>query len=137
MKICRDCGVCCHYTEMQLSIKDIQNIEKNNPKNLSRNDFCEIVDGFFQLKNIDDHCIFLDPYQNTCTIYNNRPEGCKFYPMIFDENQNRCILDKDCPYRREFYKHAPNYKSTCKKLRNWIKEELIPSDQRKKKSSFS
>jgi uncharacterized protein len=123
MKICLTCGHCCLNTEMQLSEKDILRIEQNHK--LDRIDFCVKSEGLFQLKNVDQHCFFLEPKDKTCKIYMDRPTGCGFYPLIFDEETNKCQLDKDCPYWQEFYRHVPELKKRCKALKEWIHQELL------------
>jgi Fe-S-cluster containining protein len=58
-------------------------------------------DGFKVLQNSGaGRCVFHDGSQ--CTIYENRPKGCKLYPIIFDENSMSAVRDKLCPYRNEF-----------------------------------
>ncbi|MHA1720651.1 MAG: YkgJ family cysteine cluster protein [Promethearchaeota archaeon] len=125
MKICLSCSKCCFYTEMELSNQDIKRIEDKNIYGLKRDDFCVKVEGFFKLRNVDNHCIFLNPDSNLCKIYSYRPTGCKFYPLIFDQEKNKCIIDDDCPYKNLFYKHKPIFKKNCHNLRKWISNELI------------
>jgi Fe-S-cluster containining protein len=55
---------------------------------------------WLQIKNYDGRCIFHDGKQ--CSIYENRPEGCKTYPLVYDEDKKGVTLDEDCPYRNEF-----------------------------------
>jgi uncharacterized protein len=58
-------------------------------------------DGFKVLKNSSaGRCVFHDG--SKCTIYEDRPKGCKLYPVIYDENLMRAVKDTDCPYRNEF-----------------------------------
>jgi len=57
-------------------------------------------DGWLRLKNRDGRCVFIDG--NQCLIYENRPEGCKSYPILYDEDKNCATLDEDCPHRDEF-----------------------------------
>lgn len=57
-------------------------------------------DGWLQLKNQKGRCVFNDGKK--CLIYENRPEGCKFYPIIYDEDRKCAVLDEDCPHRNEF-----------------------------------
>ncbi len=57
--------------------------------------------GFKVLKNSRaGRCVFHDGTQ--CTIYENRPKGCKLYPIIFDEDLGLAVRDKLCPFRDEF-----------------------------------
>ena len=100
MNFCLSCAKCCYNTEMELSKQDIKRIEDQNTLGLKRDDFCFKTDGFFKLKNKDNHCIFLDPDTNYCKIYLIRPTGCKFYPLIFNQEKNKCVIDDDCPYKK-------------------------------------
>ena len=125
MNICLSCGKCCYNTEMELSKQDISRIEDQNTLGLIRDDFCFKVDGFIKLKNIDNHCLFLDPDTNHCKVYSFRPTGCKFYPLIFNQEKNRCVIDDECPYKKKFFKHKPILKKNCKELRKWVSNELI------------
>ena len=125
MNICLSCAKCCYNTEMELSKQDISRIEDQNTLGLIRDDFCFKVDGFIKLKNIDNHCIFLDPDTKHCKIYLFRPIGCRFYPLIFNQEKNKCVIDDDCPYKNNFYKHKPILKKNCRELRKWVSNELI------------
>lgn len=91
------CIQCCLETEMPLSKEDIERIKGLG---FGYNSFVVSRDGWLQLKNYDGRCVFNDGKQ--CLIYENRPEGCKLYPIIFDEGRNCATLDKDCPHRDEF-----------------------------------
>lgn len=108
---------------MQLSEQDIIRIEQKH--HLKRIEFCSQVDGLYQLKNIDQHCIFFEPDNKTCKIYMERPTGCGFYPLIYLEEENKCELDKNCPNWQEFYRHVPELKKRCKTLKEWIHRELL------------
>jgi Fe-S-cluster containining protein len=58
-------------------------------------------DGFKMLRNSSGGgCVFHDGKQ--CTIYSNRPAGCRLYPIIFDEDLNHPVKDGLCPYADEF-----------------------------------
>jgi Fe-S-cluster containining protein len=91
------CIRCCENTMMILSIDDIKNIENLGFK---KNFFVLQKEGWMLLKNNKGRCVFHDDIK--CTIYNNRPIGCKLYPVIYDKDKNCAILDKDCPYRTCF-----------------------------------
>ena len=122
---CQNCGECCLRTEMILSKNDIYKIMKNSPKNLKKKDFVfKNKEGFFQLKNIRDHCIFLDPLSKQCKIYKHRPQGCRFYPLIFDFQEKICISDNDCPRPHLFYQNKSELKNTCEDLMRFLKQEL-------------
>ncbi len=58
-------------------------------------------DGLKMLRNSSSgRCVFHDGEQ--CTIYSNRPAGCRLYPIIFDEDLSHPVKDGLCPYRDEF-----------------------------------
>jgi len=52
------------------------------------------------LKNHKGRCVFLS--DNGCKIYVNRPEGCQQYPLVYDENVHKAVIDHLCPYGDEF-----------------------------------
>ncbi|NHK30484.1 MAG: YkgJ family cysteine cluster protein [Asgard group archaeon] len=93
--ICADfsCAACCKDTKMMLSQKDIENITSIG---YNKKDFVYLdTDGFFKLQNINGLCFFLK--DNKCEIYDHRPQGCRFYPIIYDLDLKKAILDGDCP----------------------------------------
>jgi len=45
-------------------------------------------------------CVFHDG--EGCSIYEDRPQGCKLYPIIFSEDSMSAVKDDLCPYRNEF-----------------------------------
>lgn len=50
-----------------------------------------------KLKNVNGHCVFLDPETNACAIYPDRPEGCRLYPLVYDPERNEVVVDELCP----------------------------------------
>ncbi|MFX1477637.1 MAG: YkgJ family cysteine cluster protein [Promethearchaeota archaeon] len=123
---CENCGQCCIRTEMILSKQDIKRIKKNAPKNLVRKKFIFKNDeGFFQLKNLEEHCIFLDFQSKKCKIYDIRPKGCIFYPLIYDSSVNQCVIDKDCPRPQFFYQDKQELRNVCESLKRFLRAELL------------
>ncbi len=105
------CSRCCHNTEMMLTESDIKRIEK-----LGYSNFWYELDGFLFLKNINGKCIFLGR-NGLCTIYQHRPEGCRYYPYICDPETMEIYVDEECPYAAEFLLDKPNaLKELVKKL---------------------
>ncbi len=93
---CSNCGVCCTETEMLLSKKDIKRLEK---KGFSQNQFLQYDNqGYAQLKNLDGYCFFYDLKNQKCSVYVDRPAGCRVYPVILDEEVG-IILDDICESR--------------------------------------
>lgn len=91
------CIQCCKETQMILSDKDVKRIQNLGYKH---DFFVNKQDGWLQLKNQNGLCVFHDG--NNCLIYENRPEGCRLYPIIFDKDKNSETLDIDCPHRDRF-----------------------------------
>jgi len=91
------CIECCLETEMSLLKEDIERIKGLG---FDYDYFVVDRDSWLQLKNRDGRCVFNDG--NQCLIYENMPEGCKSYPIIYDEDKNCATLDEDCPHRDEF-----------------------------------
>ncbi len=90
---CSNCGVCCTETEMLLSKKDIQRLES---KGFNQNYFASYDNlGYVQLKNRDGYCFFYDLKSRQCSVYADRPSGCRVYPVIFDEEKG-IVLDDIC-----------------------------------------
>lgn len=124
---CRDCGICCLNTDMILSEQDISLILKSCASNdLRREDFIfRNKRGHFQLKGIENHCVFFDTITKTCKIYYARPQGCRFYPLIYDYDKKKCVFDKDCPRTHFFYQNNDKLERSCKKIKKFIKEQLF------------
>ena len=80
-----------------LSNKDIERIEKLG---FNKSFFVKKHKGWFQLKNKDGRCVFHNG--KNCSVYPYRPEGCRLYPIIYDEEKNCATLDEDCPHGNEF-----------------------------------
>lgn len=122
---CENCGECCLETEMILSQQDIESIKKKYNTNIREHDFVfKNKNEQFQLKNIEGHCVFLDSYSKKCNIYKYRPQGCRFYPLIFDINEEKCKLDEDCPRNNLFYENKQNLKIACQNLKIFLKKQL-------------
>jgi Fe-S-cluster containining protein len=93
---CSNCGVCCTETEMLLCKKDIKRLET---KGFSQNQFVSFdKQGYATLKNRDGYCVFYDLKNRRCSVYENRPSGCRVYPVILDEDTG-IILDEICESR--------------------------------------
>jgi Fe-S-cluster containining protein len=93
---CSNCGVCCTETEMLLSKKDIKCLEK---RGFSQNQFVNFDEnGYAVLKNHDGYCVFYDLKNHKCSVYEDRPVGCRVYPVIFDE-ETGIVLDDICKSR--------------------------------------
>lgn len=92
---CDHVRVCCTETEMTLTQEDIKRIEGLG---YSRGDFIvDAEDGFSELRNLDGLCFFYDSVKRKCRIYKHRPEGCQYYPVVYDVRKKKCVVDRDCP----------------------------------------
>jgi Fe-S-cluster containining protein len=110
---------------MILSENDVEKILRNISSVGGFSDFAEKKEkGMLQLRNIDDHCIFFDPTCKSCKIYDFRPKGCRFYPLVYDLNAKKCFLDDDCPRRNLLYQDRLELKDICTKMRTFLRKEL-------------
>jgi hypothetical protein len=81
---------------MLLCKKDIKRLEKRG--------FCQKQfvnfdkNGYALLKNRGGYCIFYDLKNRKCSVYEDRPSGCRVYPVILDE-ETGIILDDICQSR--------------------------------------
>jgi hypothetical protein len=82
---------------MPLSNEDIERIRGLG---FNHDFFVVNIDGWLRLKNSEGRCVFNDGRQ--CLIYEDRPEGCKLYPITYDEDERRAVLDEDCPHTDGF-----------------------------------
>ena len=122
---CENCGKCCLETEMILSSEDIELIENNFRNSIRKRDFAfKNKNEQFQLKNIDGHCVFLNYSANKCKIYEYRPQGCRFYPLIYDIDKKKCLLDDDCPRKDQFYDTKQNLKISCSNLKRFLEQQF-------------
>ena len=88
------CGKCCYDTKMPLTRSGIERIKKLG---FPEEYFVDRRGRIPRLKNVDGHCVFLDPESNACTIYPDRPEGCRLYPLVYDVESDRVVVDPLCP----------------------------------------
>ncbi|MFX1326628.1 MAG: YkgJ family cysteine cluster protein [Promethearchaeota archaeon] len=122
---CENCGKCCLETEMILSEKDIELIKNTYPNKITKEDFISKNENKqLQLKNIEGYCVFFDYSSKNCIIYKYRPQGCRFYPLIYDLKKEKCRLDEDCPRTNLFYKNEQDFKTKCQSLRVFLKKQL-------------
>jgi hypothetical protein len=78
---------------MLLAIKDIKRLER---KGFVKDFFVEIDKrGYAVLKNQDGYCVFYDLGGHKCSVYDDRPSGCRVYPVILDEEEG-IVLDEIC-----------------------------------------
>lgn len=93
------CIQCCIDTQMPLTQQDIQRIVEMG---YQPSEFIVQGDGEQRLKNkrTRGSCVFLQ--NKRCQIYENRPTGCRIYPLVFDESTQQAVVDFLCPFSFEF-----------------------------------
>ncbi len=117
------CIQCCLDTNMPLSHQDIDRIKRLG---FDTNFFVTGREGWLQLKNQDGRCVFHSSIM--CTIYENRPDGCRLYPIIYDKDKKQALFDKDCPQRDKFHMS----KSITKQLYDLVSKIESERAERKK-----
>ncbi len=93
----RDCHDCCLETEMPLTRRDVERLAARGHDPA---DFSVVEDGFTFLANVDGRCFFLGE-DGRCTEYAHRPEGCRLYPLVMDEEMSTFVMDHVCPHAGE------------------------------------
>ena len=63
-----------------------------------------------------------------CTIYKNRPDGCKLHPIIYDKDKKHVVFDEDCLQRGKFHMS----KSITKQLYDLVSKLESERAERKK-----
>jgi Fe-S-cluster containining protein len=91
------CVKCCIDTRMPLTCFDVERISEQGYR---IKDFVVKRRRERQLKNRDGRCVFLG--DNGCIIYSFRPEGCRLYPMVYNEDNGKGVIHDFCPYGHEF-----------------------------------
>jgi Fe-S-cluster containining protein len=92
-----NCVKCCQETRMPLSRNDIERISRQGNR---FKDFVVKRSRERYLKNRNGRCVFLG--NNGCIIYSFRPEGCRLYPLVYNENYGKFVVHDLCPYSHEF-----------------------------------
>lgn len=93
---CLRCGACCRETEMLLANADIGRLER---KGYDKQVFARFdKEGYATLRNQNGHCVFYDVSKQRCEVYEDRPAGCRIYPVMYDESKG-IVTDSICPAR--------------------------------------
>jgi len=87
------CVKCCIETRMPLSRFDIGRISRQGYR---FKDFVAKRKRERFLKNSNGRCVFLG--DDGCKIYTFRPEGCRLYPLVYNENDGKAVVHDLCPY---------------------------------------
>ena len=120
--------LCCMDTEMTITHADAVQIDSLG---FQRKDYLvRMDDGFCQLRNIDGHCYFYEPESKLCRIYESRPEGCRYYPIVYDMRKRKCVTDKDCPSRETMSRDE--IRKSCHKVKalvNQLRREALHNER--------
>ena len=117
---CEEVRLCCAETEMTLTRKDTKRIGELGYK--TKDYLAKSEDGFCELRNVDGFCFFYDKITKLCKIYDQRPEGCRYYPITYHWTKRKCVLDQDCPSRETTTKQE--IRKVCHKVRRLV-EKLV------------
>lgn len=90
----RECHDCCLETEMPLTRRDVERLATRGHDPAA---FTLVEDGFTFLANVEGRCFFLGT-EGRCTEYGHRPEGCRLYPLVMDEEMSAFVMDHICPH---------------------------------------
>lgn len=124
---CIRCGRCCQNTEMLLLEEDVARLESLG---YDRSEFSVITEeGYVQLRNVNGHCFFFDPSTKRCKVYEARPVGCRFYPIIYSLSEQKCIVDDECPMARTVSREE--IERACPQLRKLVAQLIAEARVRK------
>jgi dCTP deaminase len=91
----KGCYECCLETEMPLTRGDVERLAGLGHDPVA---FTLVEDGFAFLTNVEGRCYFLD-HEGRCSAYEERPGGCRLYPLVLTEDMADFSLDHLCPHR--------------------------------------
>jgi len=101
---------------MLLSKRDIERLERRGFK---REEFAvKLPNGLYQLRNTNGKCYFLK--DGLCSVYDDRPEGCRYYPIVLSKDGKKCIRDDFCPNSHTVSKRE--LEEACPKLKRLYRE---------------
>ena len=116
---------------MLLSNEDIKRLER---KGYDRALFVQFDKGAYAiLRNQNGNCVFFDPKTRTCRERENRPLGCRIYPVMHDED-NGIVTDSICP-ARDTVSEKQKAKKGKKVLKLLAKIDLEAKSRRSEKHS--
>jgi len=111
------CVKCCLETRMPLSDLDLKRVLKLGYR---LGHFAVKAKEGWRLRNYSGRCVFLQG--GGCGIYPHRPEGCRLYPLVYDETLRKAVIDTICPYGCEFEVQ----RNDAKRLEGFIEELAAP-----------
>ncbi len=114
-RICQKerCFHCCIETEMIISKTDLKRI--NQQTGLTGSEYTTMDSEKRRvLKNksssLGKICYFLSE-RGECIIYNIRPQGCRYYPIIWNFYNHQAFSDDYCPHHKQFDNQIPRISS--------------------------
>lgn len=91
------CHACCVDTRMTLTNEDVERLRRRGARGF-------IVwqdNGSIRLRNEKGRCVFLR--HDVCSVYTDRPEGCRLYPLVLSVDGDRVVHDEFCPHAEDFH----------------------------------
>ncbi len=122
------CAACCRPTEMLLSPADLERIAARGHDIAACTVPSRQHPHLREAKSVGNRCYFLEGHGPGgpfwCSLYPDHPAGCKLYPLIYDADKGKPILDKKyCPHWKLFQGMADD--PACRdELRRVLREEL-------------
>lgn len=115
------CTLCCRDTNMPLTLADIDRLTSLGYR---ADDFSEAdeEEGYLRLHNTEEGACFFLEESGRCRVQAEKPEGCRLYPFIFDEDDDRVIRDGICPFNREF-EPTPDVEAKVRELIGRLERE--------------
>ena len=107
------CYKCCIDTHMPVTGMDIKRIKNQGYR---YKDFVIRRKRERYLKNVNGKCFFLG--DDGCKIYSSRPDGCRLYPLVYNENTGQAVIHDFCPYGHMFKVSRDDVES----IRSLVKE---------------
>jgi hypothetical protein len=104
---------------MQLSAQDVSRLKKLGYDPAA---FMRRREGFRTLRNVKGVCYFFDKNTCHCKVYENRPDGCRYYPIVYCVDEDRLMIDEEVCQRtstitlRDMEETAPKLTRLARKL---------------------
>ena len=119
---CSNCDICCYDPLTPVLLPCEENLFNGFYKKIKTPFRVMLL-----LKKYGKHCIFLDNKNKRCSIYENRPFECRFYPLLLDlgKLETSFKIDKRfCPSLKSLkydYQEIIKYLKTLDLPIDWIK----------------
>lgn len=117
-KICLNCQACCRYNCNPSIWAPILLAEEKRELNLQNIELLAFQDSYI--------CRFLNPEDNRCQIYAQRPLECRLYPFLLNRSEGKIYLsvDLNCPFVKEKIK-SKEFKSYSDYLIGYLASPLV------------